>query len=565
MLQTLKIENVALIDKVELNFDSALNVISGETGAGKSIMLDALSFVFGYRADKSLIRTGAKSMRVDAIFTELNQSDRDYVFQELNISAENEIFLSRELDQNGRNVCRVNGELVPVASIKKVCQRLVDMHGQSEHLAILDNAYQLEIIDLFSKRTGEWILSLRNLIARVKEIEAEISSLGGSETDKQNLIDLYTYQISEIENARVTPEEYDSLMAEKKEMQQFEKINEALTNCYEACNKSTFSTSAVDSINTALKAVQPIANINEHYQSLYDRLNSMAIEMQDIADTVLDDINNNVFDQERFDYIDSRLDYIKTLFRKYGGSYAGMTAYYDDIKQKLDNLLNSSERYQTLMNEREIYLKEIDKAQDKISEIRHEVANTLVLRLQKELRNLGMPNARVGVEFSRIADRYSYTGADVVEFMFSANLGFEIKPLKKVVSGGEMSRVMLAYKIVVSEVDDIHTIIFDEIDSGLSGNIASVVAEYLARLSRSKQIIAISHLPQICAMADNNIKVEKYSDAETTHTKATVLNDEALYIEIARLMGAEQDSQGLAVSRALREKSENYKKSRENQ
>ena len=219
----------------------------------------------------------------------------------------------------------------------------------------------------------------------------------------------------------------------------------------------------------------------------------------------------------------------------------------------------------TLMNEREIYLKEIDKAQDKISEIRHEVANTLVLRLQKELRNLGMPNARVGVEFSRIADRYSYTGADVVEFMFSANLGFEMKPLKKVVSGGEMSRVMLAYKIVVSEVDDIHTIIFDEIDSGLSGNIASVVAEYLARLSRSKQIIAISHLPQICAMADNNIKVEKYSDAETTHTKATVLNDEALYIEIARLMGAEQDSQGLAVSRALREKSENYKKSRENQ
>ena len=559
MLNTLKIENVALIDKVVLSFDKGLNVISGETGAGKSIILDALSFVFGGRADRTLIRSGCERMRVEAIFNGLSDGLIKFINEELNISAEDEMFLSRELDINGKNICKINGELVPVASVKKICQKLIDLHGQSEHLAILDNNYQLEIIDLFGKESDKLLFALREKIEQVKHIEADIISLGGSESEKQNLIDLYTYQINEIRDAKVTSDEYDKLSDERKEMQQYEKINESLKSCYELNCKNNFSNSTIDNLSDAVKSMQSISNINEHYANILDRLKSMLIEIEDINETILLDIQNNIFDQDRFDYIDGRIDFIKGLFRKYGGNYDAMMKYYNDITKKLDNLINGQERYLQLNAEKEKVLNEISAIQEKLTAIRKKSAKGLIEKLQTELRTLGMPNARVDVEFTKIMEPYSYMGADRVEFMFSSNLGFELKPLNKVVSGGEMSRVVLAYKIVVSDVDDIQTIIFDEIDSGLSGNIASVVGEYMARLSLKKQIIAISHLPQICAMADYNIKVEKYSDAHTTHTKATVLNENNLYEEIARLMGANINERGLEISRDLKQKSNEYK------
>ena len=561
MLQTLKIENVALIDKVELDFDEKLNVISGETGAGKSIMLDALSFVFGGRADRSLIRTGSSHMRVEAIFNNLNKSHIQYINEEIGVLVGDELFLSRDLDMNGKNICKINGELVPVASVKKICQRLVDVHGQSEHLAILSNEYQLQIIDLFSKTANQYLLELNSLIEQVKGIDAEIAKLGGSESEKQNLIDLYSYQIREIDEAKIKPNEFEDLTNEKKEMQQYEKINESLNSFYENIYKNSFSPSAIDSISQSLRSLQNIGSVNEHYKQIEDRLNSVLIELEDLSTTVLDDINKNVFDQNKFDEIDSRLDYIKTLYRKYGGSYEKLMEYYDDVATKLNNLINSAERYSELQEKKKALLEKIDVVQDHLSDIRKKSAKELEQKMQKELQTLGMPAARIEIAFSKIDDRYSYIGYDRVEFMFSANLGFELKPLNKVVSGGEMSRVMLAYKIVVSSVDEIQTIVFDEIDSGLSGKIASVVAEYMARLSRQKQIIAISHLPQICAMADENIKVEKHSNSVTTNTLATYLEGEPLFTEIARLMGANDVDKGIIVSKDLKEKSNKYKMS----
>ena len=561
MLQTLKIENVALIDKVELDFDEKLNVISGETGAGKSIMLDALSFVFGGRADRSLIRTGSSHMRVEAIFNNLNKSHIQYINEEIGVLVGDELFLSRDLDVNGKNICKINGELVPVASVKKICQRLVDVHGQSEHLAILSNEYQLQIIDLFSKTANQYLLELNSLIEQVKGIDAEIAKLGGSESEKQNLIDLYSYQIREIDEAKIKPNEFEDLTNEKKEMQQYEKINESLNSFYENIYKNSFSPSAIDSISQSLRSLKNIGSVNEHYKQIEDRLNSVLIELEDLSTTVLDDINKNVFDQNKFDEIDSRLDYIKTLYRKYGGSYEKLMKYYDDVSTKLNNLINSAERYSELQEKKKALLEKIDVVQDHLSDIRKKSAKELEQKMQKELQTLGMPAARIEIAFSKIDDRYSYTGYDRVEFMFSANLGFELKPLNKVVSGGEMSRVMLAYKIVVSSVDEIQTIVFDEIDSGLSGKIASVVAEYMARLSRQKQIIAISHLPQICAMADENIKVEKHSNSVTTNTLATYLEGEPLFTEIARLMGANDVDKGIIVSKDLKEKSNKYKMS----
>lgn len=559
MIQTLIIENVALIEKATLEFDARLNCLSGETGSGKSIMLDALSFVFGGRAERSLIREGADFMRVKAIFVGLCDRHKEYLKQEYNIDCEDELFISRELDLKGKNTCKINGEVVPVAVIKKICSMLVDLHGQSEHIAILNNDYQLEILDLFSKTAEDKKVKLNELIDEINLIDQNIKALGGSEQEKSNLIDLYSYQIKEIEDAKITENEYENLTAEKKEMSQYEKINLALKSAYEASGKNLFTESAQDRLHEAIKFLAPISDINEHYGEILSRLKSVLIEVEDINETIVTDMRNNVFDEERFAYIDARLDTIKVLFRKYGGDYTHLMEYYHSTQEKLDNLLNSSERYNELTLKKEKLLERIDTLQDELTKIRRKASVELSKRMQAELITLGMPNARIDVAFTRISERYSRVGVDRAEFMFSANLGFELKPLNKVVSGGEMSRVMLAYKIVVASVDDISTIIFDEIDSGISGHIAQVVAEYMARLSMKKQILAVSHLPQICAMADRNIKVAKCVVKNTTHTTSSILEGENLLKEIARLMGVSENETGLKVSQELKNNNESYK------
>lgn len=548
MLVNLKIKNVALIESLDITFDKQLNVISGETGSGKSIMLNAMGFVFGDRLDKTLLREGSDSMRVDAFFDTLDASVKVYIEELTGVKVDDELIITREYFDSGKTICKINGESVNTTILKKVSTRLIDIHGQHEHQSLMDNEYQLDILDLFSKGEIEpYLDKLNSLIDNLQQVNTDLSGLGGNIEQKQNLIDLYTYQINEIDSANIKDGEYEDLLQQIKEMKSYEKIAEKLQESYKCLAESAYSMPANDLINEASKQISSLQEFGDKYIELSGRIESVAVEIDDISKTIYELLSAGSFDADKLQQLDERADFIKDLFRKYGGDYSCLIKYYEDISLKLNNLINSESLHRELLQKQESLLKDIENVQNQITNIRTKNAIDFSSKIQNEISLLGMPNACVQIKLTKRAELYTRKGQDWVEFMFSANLGFECKPLSKVASGGELSRFMLAYKIVVADLDGIDTLIFDEIDTGLSGKMANVVAECLAKLSRHKQIITISHLPQLASMADTNFKVEKYSDS-TTHTKLTEIKDRELYFEIARLMGVGENLQALQVA-----------------
>ncbi|MFQ6723796.1 MAG: DNA repair protein RecN [Clostridia bacterium] len=548
MLVNLKIKNVALIDSLDITFDDKLNVISGETGSGKSIMLNAMGFVFGDRLDKTLLREGTDAMRVDAFFDYLDGAVKGFIKELTGIEIDDELIITREYFINGKTVCKINGESVNTTILKKVSSRLIDIHGQHEHQSLMDNEYQLDILDLFSKGEVEpYLDNLNNLIDELQRVNGDLYTLGGNLEQKQNLIDLYTYQINEIDNADIKDGEYEQILQEIREMKSYEKIAESLQQSYKNLAESGYITPAIDLVQDASKQISHLKEFGDKYIQLGDRLESVAVELDDIAKTISEYLNSGSFDADRLAQLDERADFIKDLFRKYGGDYEHLIKYYDDISDKLNKLISSESLHKELLKKQEELLNRILNIQNQITDIRTKNSVLFASKIQHEISLLGMPNAEVKINITKRNEQYTRKGQDWVEFMFSANIGFDCKPLAKVASGGELSRFMLAYKIVVADLDKIGTLIFDEIDTGLSGKMATVVAECLAKLSRAKQVITISHLPQLASMADTNFRVEKYSD-ETTHTKLTLIRDRELYFEIARLMGVGENAQALQIA-----------------
>ena len=375
---------------------------------------------------------------------------------------------------------------------------------------------------------------------------------------KQNLIDLYTYQINEIDNASIKEGEYEDILQQIKEMKSYEKIAERLQESYKCLAENAYTTPATDLVAEASKQLILLQEFGEKYVDLSNRLESVMVEIDDISKTVGEYLSAGNFDADQLQRLDERADFIKGLFRKYGGDYEGLTKYYDEISTKLENLTNSETKHRELLQKQEELLNKIEQVQNQITDIRTKNSIEFADKIQHEISLLGMPSAQVKINIQKRNEKYTRKGCDWVEFMFSANIGFECKPLAKVASGGELSRFMLAYKIVVADIDEIDTLIFDEIDTGLSGKMASVVAECLARLSRHKQVITISHLPQLASMADSNFRVEKYSD-DTTHTRLTPIKDRELYFEIARLMGVGENAQALQVAQESKLRCDEFK------
>ena len=562
MLKNLQISNVALIDNLSIDFDSRLNVLSGETGAGKSIVIDSLNFVIGSKISKTLIKQDKSFMKVQALFIGNFSIQLKSLLEALGVEFEDEILLYRKLTIDGKNDCKINGTTVTLAMLKSVSSLLIDIHGQHEHQALLKDKIHLSIIDTFVKEKYLFENFLKEL-NELKQINSNIKSLNGSTQNQERMLDLLDYQIKEIENAKIKPQEDDLLTQKKFIMQNSEKIFESLDACYQNLDNQLIS-----SLKATSGLLKGVSKYDENLNELAERLDSTKFELIDIAETIKQKKQECNFDKYEFEQIDQRLDLIKTIKKKYGPTLEDVFKFLDKAKFDYDNILNGKDKLIKFIKQKEIVLNKIYDTASKISFVRREVAKDFESKVKIELDELGMKNSKFVVYFSNIPakdeieNHLSSTGFDQVKFMFSANAGQNLKPLSEIISGGEASRFMLALKNILASIDNISSMVFDEIDTGISGEMGYKVACKMANISSKHQVLAVSHLPQICAMADNNIKVVKTSDETQTKIEVKSLHSEELLNEISRLSGGLKDNKAsLQHAEELKNRCLEFKKS----
>ena len=522
MISHISIKDFAVIKDVEVDFFDGLNIITGETGAGKSILIEAVSLALGSRADTTFIRTGRDKAVVQLACA---KGGEEYV-------------ITRELSSAGRNVCKINGEMVSLAQLKDFCKDLVDVHGQYDHQSLLDPENHLKLIDLFNK---DAIQPLKDSVAdayeKYSEAKRSLEALLAAERDDARQRDFMQYEHDEIQKASLVPGEDTELAERINILQNSEKIYESLAGAYEALSGgSGESYNATDLIGSSLEPMRQVSQYSGNLSDIEKRLNETFYELQDLTEEIRAARDSVVFDPQELNDSLARLDLIDGLKSKYGSSIEDILAYDENITEKLSFLEDSEGKKRELekqVKETESVLLECS---EKLSALREETAAALTAKMQDELSGLNFDNAVLSVDFSR-KNEYSIEGFDKVEFMISTNRGEDLKPLAKIASGGEMSRIMLAFKKTAGANDNIPTMIFDEIDSGISGVTASIVGRNLLELSTDHQIICITHLPQIAAFGQTNYRISKSSDDSATYTSVDLLDEEEKVREIARLTG----------------------------
>ena len=545
MLQSLKIKNIALINEATVEFNEGLNILTGETGAGKSIIIDALCFVLGERADKSLIKSGCDSAKVEAVFdVDINNKNVIEFFNTLDVEPESTIIITRTLNVNGKNECRVNGEAVTLNMLKKLTVALVDIHGQFDHQLLMDTKTHIKMVDALA---GDEILVLfENLstnIAKYNDICSQIKSIGGIGVDRQNNIDLLSYQINEIELANLVVGEDEELTKTKNRYLNSAKLNENLSSAVDSMYSGNYN--AIMFISSAVSDLSAISSIDEEVGNQKERLNNLKYELEDIAEVLKDYLKTIDYDEQDLNRIEDRLDLIKDLIRKYTkqNNIQGVLDYLADAKVQLNNLLNADEVIEKLLKDKKGVLSNIYNDCKNITAVRKKYAEILKTKLLNELKELGMDKSTFEVDFaddydiSNIEQKFTEFGADSVEFLFSANAGEPVKQLNKVVSGGELSRFMLAFKCVVSGADKFKTFVFDEIDTGIGGNVGNILGRKLYKISKGNQVFCITHLAQIACFADSHYKVQKFDADNKTMVNVNSLDLESRYAELDRMIG----------------------------
>ncbi len=542
MLSKLTIKNVALIDSAEIEFCAGLNVLSGETGAGKSVILDSVNFVLGAKADKTMIRYGETECMVKAEFSVPEDSKAVHTLREMDIDTDGDIIISRKFSESGKNSIKLNGNTVTVSMLRKVTDSLVDVHGQSEHFFLLKESNQLRTLD--GVAGGELIPEkekLSGLLSELRQIDRQINLLGGDVKERGRRLDILKFQIDEIEAVDLKEGEEEELLAKRNKINNLEKIISAVREATEALSGEN---GALDCIRSAKRAMSGIARLDEEYSSAYERLEGIALDADDIAETLSEMGDELYFDEDEARETETRLDAITALKRKYGANKKEIDAYLKKSREEYELLSDCEGQYAILTEKSERVRKQIYEVCRKITSLRKKSGEAFCRRVTEELKTLNIRNAKFEIQFDDYtpedAASAGANGLDRICFLFSANAGEPLKPLGKIISGGEMSRFMLAIKTQLSDVNEISTYIFDEIDAGISGKTAKVVGEKFAKIAKNMQIIAVSHLAQIAAMSDREFLIEKREEDGKTHTQVRELNEKEKTQEIVRLLGGEE-------------------------
>lgn len=530
MLQTLTIKNVALITKLSIEFGKGLNVLLGETGAGKSIIFDALNFVLGAKADKTLIRNNESEMRVDALFNELSQNTLDNL-KELGIE-EDEVCISRTLNLEGKSTIRVNGLPFSQGMLKELGRLLLDSYSQHESVELLKTKNHLLMLDRFG---GVEIGKLKEEVCEKykshKEILDKINKLGGNEFERERRKAILEYQLKEIDDAKLKIGEDDELSTQLKLFSSAEKIFEVVSMAEDLLSDGNFS---------CIKSLQQISSSLagfsiQELEQCKERLDSARYEIQDVSDTLKEIKDSANFDEREFERIDRRLDLIKDIVKKYGGTVEKTLEFFDRAKEEFYQLEDSEELLNKYNQEEKKHKRELEESAQKLSNKRQEYAKKLENKILCELKELGMKSSQFEVKFER-NDICSANGFDNVEFVFSANKGQDVKALSKTASGGELSRFMLAIKNIFAEIEGVETLVFDEIDSGISGETGRIVGIKLNNIASFGQILCITHLPQVASYGDNFFYVYKEEVNNSTQTGVKTLNDDEIIDSIARMV-----------------------------
>ena len=564
MLSRLSIKNVALIENADITFGEGLNVLSGETGAGKSVILDSVNFVLGAKADRTMIRYGETECIVKAEFSVSENSKAVQALRELDIDSDGEIIISRKFTESGKNSVKINGNAVTATMLRTVTDSLVDVHGQSEHFFLLKESNQLKTLDgVVGGELTEEKEKLAALLRENRDIDERISLLGGDEQERGRRLDILKFQIDEIESVDLREGEEEELLAKRNKINNLEKIISSLREATEALSGET---GVLDGLRYANRALSAISKLDESYQTVCEKLESIAIDADDVAETLSDMAEELYFDENEAQETETRLDAIRSLKRKYGANKGQIDEYLEKIRAEYELLSDCEGQYAVLTAQKSKVLRKIYEICRKMTALRKQHGEAFCRRVTEELKTLNIERAQFAIEFGEYteedAEKANSNGLDTVRFLFSANAGEPMKPLGKIISGGEMSRFMLAVKTQLSDVNEISTYIFDEIDAGISGKTAKVVGEKLARIAKNTQIIAVSHLAQIAAMSDEEFLIEKREENDKTVTHVYSLDRTQKTKELVRLLGGtEKDEYALKHAEELLKQAKEYKDS----
>ena len=560
MLKTLYLKNIALVDEAEIAFSEGLNVLSGETGAGKSVILDSIDFVLGAKADKGMIRSGQSECSVRAEFTCEPELLRP-VLEELDLEESDTLLIVRRLNADGRGSLKVNGCPMTATMLRKLTSQLVDVHGQSEHFFLLKETNQLRLLDQIAGTERERA-EVASLLKERRSYAEKLSSLGGDEGERERRADILRFQIDELENAALKEGEEEELTALRTKYQNAEKILGGLKTVRDALLSDG---GASDAVNTAHRGLISIEKYGD-YAALSERLESALAEIEDIGETAESLAEELDIDEREAERVENRLDEIRSLKKKYGGSVEEALNFLSRAKEELQLLENSAEECEKLKALLESNAKKLYSACEALTKKRKEGAEGFTRRVTEELKTLNIPSARFEIAFDPYTEedlpRANAEGLDRVKFLFSANAGEPVKELGKIISGGEMSRFMLAVKAQLSAIGTIGTYIFDEIDAGIGGKTARVVAEKFADIAKTTQIIAVSHLAQIAAFADRQFLIEKKEEEGRTYSRIRALEEEERAGELVRLLGGEQGGSALMHAEELLKNARAYRSER---